>query len=93
MPQETAAENAPVQVYRRTVSAGRPDDGTLSELRQDVQQLRAMMSRVVERNGVDQKVFDSLHSELREYKNDFFYERLKPIVRPLLFLYDSIQQF
>lgn len=57
----------------------------------------ARMSRLVEsineRESSQEKVFNTLHSELRDYKNDFIYEHLKPIVRPLLFLYDSLEQF
>ena len=34
-----------------------------------------------------------MHSELADYKNDFLYEHLKPVVRPLLFLFDSLEQF
>ncbi len=40
-----------------------------------------------------EKVFDTLHAELSSYKNDFIYEHLKPVVRPLLFLFDSLEQF
>ena len=76
------------QLVRRTVSRG----ADVGELKSELIEMRQMLSKVVERGNIEQKVFDSLHSELKEYKNDFFYERLKPIVRPLLFLHDSLSQ-
>lgn len=83
-------EIAPGQMVRRTVSRG---GANTEELRGELVELRRMMLKIVERGSVEQKIFDSLHTELKDYKNDFFYERLKPIVRPLLFLHDSIEQF
>ncbi len=79
----------PGQMVRRTVVRGQNDVG---ELRSEIEEMRALLLKVIERGSVEQKVFDSLHNELKEYKNDFFYERLKPIVRPLLFLHDSLSQ-
>lgn len=83
----------PGQMVRRTVSRGANINAGNEEMRAELETLRAMIQKVLERGSVEQKVFDSLHSELKDYKNDFFYERLKPIVRPLLFLHDSIEQF
>jgi molecular chaperone GrpE (heat shock protein) len=67
---------------------------------QEMQQMRAEMEDVsrtlheLNQRGLAQdKVFNVLHKELQEYKNDFIYERLKPMVRPLLFLFDSLEQF
>ena len=80
---------APGQMVRRTVSR---NGANVNELRSELDEIRAMLLKINERGSVDQKVFDSLHTELKEYKNDFFYERLKPIVRPLLFLHDSLSQ-
>lgn len=80
---------SPGQMVRRTVSRNGSDVG---ELKADLDEMRLMLKKINERGSVDQKVFDSLHTELKEYKNDFFYERLKPIVRPLLFLHDSLTQ-
>lgn len=79
----------PGQLVRRTVVRGTATDGSL---RDELNDMRQMLARITERNTVEQRVFDTLHSELKDYKNDFFYERLKPIVRPLLFLHDSIEQ-
>jgi molecular chaperone GrpE (heat shock protein) len=48
---------------------------------------------IYERESSLEKVVDALHAELADYKNDFLYEHLKPVVRPLLFLFDSLEQF
>lgn len=55
--------------------------------------LSAQITQVNERETSLERVFDALHSELADYKNDFLYEHLKPVVRPLLFLFDSMEQF
>lgn len=55
--------------------------------------LSGQIAQVNERETSLERVFDALHSELADYKNDFLYEHLKPVVRPLLFLFDSLEQF
>jgi molecular chaperone GrpE (heat shock protein) len=52
-----------------------------------------LVEDIAERESAQEKVFNTLHAELRDYKNDFIYEHLKPVIRPLLFLYDSLEQF
>ena len=43
------------------------------------------------RNGVNQKLFDALHDELRGYKDGFLLEILhRPIVQDLIILYDDL---
>ena len=51
-----------------------------------------LMAVIHDQEQSREKVFDTLYKELHDYKNDFFYERIKPIVRPLLFLMDSIEE-
>lgn len=71
-------------------------DYLVSEFQQmqtDMQQMHRLVEEVSERESAQEKIFNTLHTELRDYKNDFIYEHLKPIVRPLLFLYDSLEQF
>jgi len=65
----------------------------LASLRADVELLQQAFVELTDRESTQEKVFDALHSELREYKNDFIYEHLKPVIRPLLFLFDSMDQF
>ena len=43
------------------------------------------------RNGVNQKLFDAMHEELRGYKDGFLLEILhRPIIRDLILLYDDL---
>ena len=65
----------------------------LAELRDEIERLTEQITQVNERESSLERVFDTLHAELSDYKNDFLYEHLKPVVRPLLFLFDSIEQF
>ena len=62
-------------------------------MQSDLQRMYDLVEEVSARESAQEKVFDTLHAELREYKNDFIYEHLKPVVRPLLFLFDSLEQF
>jgi len=45
------------------------------------------------RNGVNQKLFDALHDELRGYKDGFLLEILhRPLIRDLILLYDDLSE-
>lgn len=63
------------------------------QVQSDIQRMYQLVEEVAERESAQEKVFNTLHAELRDYKNDFIYEHLKPVIRPLLFLYDSLEQF
>lgn len=65
----------------------------LAQMQSEMLRMSQLVESINERESSQEKVFNTLHSELRGYKNDFIYEHLKPIVRPLLFLYDSMEQF
>lgn len=65
----------------------------IQQMRGEMQRMQHLVEEVSERESAQEKIFNTLHMELRDYKNDFIYEHLKPIVRPLLFLYDSLEQF
>jgi len=67
--------------------------GELEAMHGTLDRLSDMVSTMYERESSLEKVFDALHAELADYKNDFLYEHLKPVVRPLLFLFDSLEQF
>ena len=83
-----------------TAAASAPGSAYAAVLLQEIEEMRGeieTMSRTVtdlrDSGTAQDKVFDTLHAELQDYKNDFIYEHLKPVVRPLLFLYDSLEQF
>jgi len=65
----------------------------LQEMRDGMESMQRAMMEMSDREASQERVFNVLHTELNEYKNDFIYEHLKPVVRPLLFLFDSLQQF
>lgn len=65
----------------------------LVRLRTEIELMQHAFVELGERESNQEKVFDLLHKELSDYKNDFIYEHLKPVIRPLLFLYDSLEQF
>jgi hypothetical protein len=45
------------------------------------------------RNGVNQKLFDAMHDELRGYKDGFLLEILhRPVIRDMILLYDDLSE-
>ena len=62
-------------------------------LREKISGVAEAVDEMSTRESTQEKVFDALHAELGDYKKDFIYEHLKPVLRPLLFLYDSLEQF
>jgi molecular chaperone GrpE len=65
----------------------------LQEIRALVEDIQRVVVEVADRGMAQDKVFDTLHAELQDYKNDFIYEHLKPVLWPLLFLFDSLEQY
>lgn len=83
---------------RATSMSGNPEiEGNiyaeLEQLRGGMEEMYRVMTEMQERGDAQDKVFNTLHSELQDYKNDFIYEHMKPVVRPLLFLFDHMEQF
>jgi molecular chaperone GrpE (heat shock protein) len=98
-PGESAARNeraTPTDLpaeTKRVLEAGGHVLRKLDSLESGMELMTRLMQEICDRGTAQEKVFDTLHSELQDYKNDFIYEHLKPVVRPLLFLYDSLEQF
>ena len=65
----------------------------VAQLRQEIELMQQAFVEISEHESAQSKVFDVLHRELGAYKNDFIYEHLKPVIRQLLFLYDSLELF
>lgn len=65
----------------------------MSEMCNGLQEIYSVVNRLSDRDTNSERVFNTLHAELSDYKKDFIYEHLKPVIRPLLFLYDSLEQF
>ena len=94
--EQASLEAAPVagQMVRRASGGTSPGVGELrEELEASRAELRGMLSQLLSRKPLDQNVFDELHKELQSYKNDFFYERVKPLVRGFIHLFDAIEGF
>lgn len=83
------ADAAPVD-YSGSLAA---KDAELQEMRETIMEMHRVIHEVADRGSAQEKVFDVLHNELQEYKNDFIYEHLKPVLWPLLFLFDSLEQY
>jgi molecular chaperone GrpE (heat shock protein) len=81
-----SSEEAQFQYFEYLVSE-------FQTMQSDMQRMYHLVEEISERETAQEKIFNTLHAELRDYKNDFIYEHMKPVVRPLLFLYDSLEQF
>ena len=68
-------------------------DAELEELRETVLDMQRVLHEIADQGTAQNRVFDLLHTELQDYKNDFIYEHLKPVLWPLLFLFDSLEQY
>ncbi len=58
-----------------------------------LREVRDLLLEMQENGQSRDRAFDLLYEELNGYKNDFYLERLKPTLRALLFLLDSIEEF
>ena len=55
--------------------------------------ITALHDDLENRNGVNQKLFDALHEELKGYKDGFLLEILhRPLIRDLILLYDDLSE-
>lgn len=81
------ASSAPV------TESAEPSNAENAELSQNLLELREMVAALQESHTSRDRAFDLLYEELGGYKNDFYLERLKPSLRALLFLLDSIEGF
>ena len=83
----------------KKTSAQEPAESTpagedrIEQIAEGLDQMFDLMVALHDQEKTRDKMFDALYSELHGYKNDFFYERLKPVWQPLLFLLDSIEQY
>ena len=96
-PEEAPVESAAMSGGEASVQTLNANLATLlagmDEMCGGLQEIYGVLHKVSERDTAGEKVFNTLHAELSDYKKDFIYEHLKPVVRPLLFLYDSLEQF
>ena len=66
---------------------------SLDALTQDVQSLKDLVDLQSRRDVDQQRAFDALYEELRQYKDDFVFQSEKPLLLDLLLFYDSLNWF
>ena len=65
----------------------------MAQMQSSLDAVRADVSHLKHKGSDSERVFNALHSELGDYKRDFVFEHIKPLLRPLLFVFDSLDDF
>lgn len=65
----------------------------IAVLREQMEAMRGDIGQINGRGADSARVFEVLHAELGDYKRDFIFAHIKPLLRPLLFLSDSLDVF
>ena len=89
-PQTPAEQNAETQALRQALE---PQSQQIEQIADGLGQLFDLVVALHDQDAAENKAFDTLHAELSDYKRDFFYERLKPFARQLLFAVDALDQY
>ena len=82
--------SAEIETVRRALE---PQTQQIDQIADGLGQLFDLVVALHDQDAAENKAFDTLHAELSDYKNDFFYERLKPFARQLLFVCDALEQY
>ncbi len=65
----------------------------LAEVNQSLSELRQLFEEQIARNETQNKMFDAIHREMKDYKENSLLEALhKPIIRDLIRFYDNFEQ-
>lgn len=70
-----------------------PQDFSLGELGPAANDVKALLEQLARKDEAQQKAFDALYEELRQYKEDFVFQAEKPLLLDLLLFYDSLTWF
>lgn len=65
----------------------------MSSSEQKLEELIALARERARADEVQQKAFDTLYEELKQYKEDFIFQAEKPFLLDLLLFYDSLNWF
>ncbi|RYX81760.1 nucleotide exchange factor GrpE [bacterium] len=65
----------------------------MTQMQNSLETVRADVSHLKQKGNDSERVFNVLHNELGDYKRDFVFEHVKPLLRPLLFVFDSLDDF
>ncbi|MSQ00687.1 MAG: nucleotide exchange factor GrpE [Myxococcales bacterium] len=65
----------------------------MSTIEKRVDEIAAILRERGRQDAVQQKAFDTLYEELKQYKEDFMFQAEKPFLLDLLLFYDSLNWF
>lgn len=84
---ESMFQNFEKSVLERLESISSP----AVELTKRLEKIEEQLSAIRSNDNVNQQLFDSLHAELRKYRDNFLHESLqKPFIHDLVILYDDL---
>ncbi len=69
------------------------DELSFESLAEEVADLKATIAQATRDDGTQQKAFDALYEELKQYKEDFIFQSEKALLLDLLLFYDSLNWF
>lgn len=90
---EAPADEAPESILTPEIAVQMESPSEISAISPRLDEIRELVLALQESHATRDRAFDLLYEELGGYKNDFYLERLKPALRALLFLLDSIEGF
>lgn len=70
-----------------------PDSATAEALLREIREIRDNLRERGASELTQQRAFDTLYDELRQYKEDFIFQAEKPLLLDLLLFYDSLNWF
>ena len=69
------------------------DSATAEALLREIREIRETLRERSVSEVTQQRAFDTLYDELRQYKEDFIFQAEKPLLLDLLLFYDSLNWF
>lgn len=76
-----------------TPTTDKPDEVSFDSLAAEVAALKETVAQASRDDGTQQKAFDALYEELKQYKEDFIFQSEKALLLDLLLFYDSLNWF
>ena len=77
---------------RLTDAAGYPEkvDGQAMAVIEQLQELKRLFDDKIKKDTSQKQAFDKLYEEMRQYKDDFIFAAVRPILADLILLYDNM---
>ena len=76
-----------------TPKAEKQDEVSFESLAAEVAALKTTVAQASRDDGTQQRAFDALYEELKQYKEDFIFQSEKALLLDLLLFYDSLNWF